>query len=153
MKRLIFLIPFLFIPLLFSQNSVITFNYIDLTKREIMKDLNYTKFYVSERLWVIVDSNSQWKLSDEYYSYLFDFQNGERLSTTYNSKTTKCISYVWDYTSYNNYYGYIDFFNKYLHPTGKVLTWVDKNDNGDIIFILYPNGNKKGGFTLYVYEK
>lgn len=151
MKRLLIILPFLFIPLLFGQQFVVTISYIDSTKREIVKDLklNEYKFTISDRLWVIVDPSGKWKLSDDYYSYYFDFDNGDRLSTIYDSKTSKCIGYVWEYTKYDHYYDYIDGF-KYLQPAGE-LTWLDDGKDYNVIFTLLPKGSK-GGFTLYVYK-
>ena len=151
MKKLLLLLSFLFIPLLFGMQRVaITFNYIDCTKREIVKDLkikNCGKFGISERTWVIVDSNNNWKLSDDYYSYLFDFDNDDRLSATFDVKTSKCVSYVWVFSSNDDFYYYNNTFNTYLKRV-KSSTWVDE----DNIYFTIIDKNNKGGFTLYVWK-
>jgi hypothetical protein len=151
MKRILLLLPFLFIPLLFSgPNFSFTNNYIDSSKREIINDLKLRKydFEISDKLWVVVDSSSKWTLSDNYYSYLFYFDNNDKLSTTFDLKTSKCVSYVWDYSNFDNYYDLIDCFNDYFIKTENELKWKDDN----VMFVLYPNGNIKNGFTLYIYE-
>jgi len=151
MKKILFILPFLFIPLLFGgPDFSFTNNYIDSSKREIIKDLKIRKyeFEVSDRLYVTIDSSAKWTLSDDYYSYLFYFDNNDKLSTTFDMKTSKCVSYVWDYSNFDNYYDLMDCFNIYFTKTGRELTWKDDN----VIFVLYPNGNRKGGFTLYIYK-
>lgn len=145
------MLPFLFIPLLFSgPNFSFTNNYIDSSKREIINDLKLRKydFEISDKLWVVVDSSSKWTLSDNYYSYLFYFDNNDKLSTTFDLKTSKCVSYVWDYSNFDNYYDLIDCFNAYFIKTENELKWKDDN----VMFVLYPNGNIKNGFTLYIYK-
>jgi hypothetical protein len=155
MKKILFILPFLFIPLLFGDqfNQSITISYINSTKREIVKDLKLNKydFEISPRMWVIVDSNNKWILSDDYYSYLFDFDDNERLSVTFDLKTSRCISYIWKYTSYDEYYDYISCFNDYLCRIDDELIWVDKGNEYDTYFKIQQRGDK--GFSLYVYKK
>lgn len=133
--KTILVILFLLLSTITQSQYQVDYNfYDDMTKKEIKRSFKDEgiKYDFDTKLYVDVDSNGHWFLSEDRYTWLVYYENVRALFV-FDNKTNKTVKYYFLFDDIDNYWDYYDFYNRVLKNEGN-LKWTF--DGGDYIMYL-----------------
>ncbi len=146
MKKFLVILFLLLSSLVYSQ---VDYNfYENSTKKEIKGFFKEDgiKYKFEQKLYVDVDSNGKWALSDDYYTWLVYYENVKALFV-FDNKTDKTVKYFLLFDDIEEYWDYYDFYNRLLKKKGN-LKWTF--DGGDYDMELTLRSLDSNQMSIYV---